>query len=124
MRRGKKEESKPKVEIGRMREVMEELVDWVKGNSGCYNVAEFAIERGIDPVDMTEDWMGRVAGYDRQIRIAQEVIKSRVINDAMKKKVDGTFAKFLLQVSHGMDEPPLRVQVQKNWKKKLEEVVG
>lgn len=120
----KREESKPKVEIGRMREVMDELVDWVKGHEGCYNVAEFAIERGIDPVEMMEDWVGRVAGYDRVLRIAQEVIKSRAINDAMKKKVDAGFAKFLLQVNHGMDEPPTRLLVQKNWKKRLDEVIG
>ena len=119
----KREESKPKVEIGRMREVMDELVDWVKVHKECYNVAEFAIDRGIDPIEMVEDWVGRVAGYDRQLRIAQEVIKSRVINDAMKKRVDGPFAKFLLQVSHGMDEPPTRLLVQKNWKKKLDEVL-
>ena len=119
--RGKKKNG---VMIGEMKRVIEGLVKYVREHEDCYCVTDFAVELGFDPIKMIEDWTGKSARYDRELAIANEIIKNRVIKNGLQKKIDGTFGKFVLQVNHGMNEPVTRVLVQTDYTKKLEDIIG
>lgn len=119
--RGKKKHG---VMIGEMKRVIEGVVEYVKVHEDCYCVTDFAVEIGFDPIKMIDDWTGKSARYDRELAVAKEIIKNRIIKNGLQKKIDSPFGKFVLQVNHGMNEPATRVLVSADYSKKLEDIVG
>ena len=119
--RGKKKHG---VMIGEMKMVIEGLVKYVREHEDCYCVTDFAVEIGFDPIKMIDDWTGKSARYDRELAVANEIIKNRIIKNGLQKKIDSSFGKFVLQVNHGMNEPATRVLVSADYTKKLEDIIG
>ena len=119
--RGKKKHG---VLIGEMKRVIDGLVNYVRGREDCYCVTDFAVEIGFDPIKMIDDWTGKSARYDRELAVANEIIKNRIIKNGLLKRIDSPFGKFVLQVNHGMNEPATRVLVAADYTKKLEDIIG